>query len=522
ASAPIFAPGFYQFRTIRDLVAGAPPLLFLGTISPNIPHGMRQWISGFYVQDDWRLRPNLTVNMGLRWEPYSRPYEVKGRLSGFRRPSDRFITVGNPLFTVNPSLQNFAPRMGFAWDPLGDGKMSIRGGYGLFYELIQPVHYCCNVGGVNPPFAVRLLRVPNPPFPDPKAGLDLDRVIPTPWVISDEILQGGIHQYQLSIQRELVADLVLQVAYSGSHGYNLGHMTDRNTAIPQRDAQGRFPFWPADAVRRNPAFTQMRDFAWDGTSWYNSLGITAKKRFSQGYSFQVSYTYGRSIDTTSSTGVFDDGGTPNGAVMFPDDISIDKGLSAFDVRNRLVINGTWDLPFGSGRAVGAGWSGPVQQILGGWTINGILTASDGGHANLLLPFNWSRNQQTTDVSDRPNLVSGGNNNPVLSDGREPERYFDPFQFELGPTGYLGTLGRNTLENPGVLALDLSLVKRFNFNEQRSLQFRAEMFNIANRANFGTPTTATFISPTLRNPTAGRITRTITTSRQIQFALKFYF
>jgi hypothetical protein len=338
----------------------------------------------------------------------------------------------------------------------------------------------------------------------------------------------------------LAQNFVVSAGCKGSKGYNLGHIVDRNTAVPQTDANGVFPYWPVGSAKRNPAYGQQRDMAWDMNSWYNSLEISARKRFSQGYSLQLAYTYGKSIDEGSSTTVFDDGGTRNGAVFFPDDPSFDKGLSAFDVRNRMVINGSLDLPFGEGRAFGSNWSGALQHILGGWALNGILTASDGAHMNMLLSFNHSNNQQTNDVADRPNLIPGGNNNPVLSDGRDPNLYYDPFQFEIlqatdqtcidnpgaGCPGYLSNLGRNTIEMPGVLTADFSLQKDIHFTEEYYLQFRAEFFNVFNRANFGRPAPEQagepFVSPTVRSPNAGRIFITNTSARQIQFALKFVF
>jgi len=552
--APIFAPGIVRWRTVKDMVSGASPFLFLGTITGRSPRGMRQWLYGFYVQDNWKIRPNLTLNLGLRYEPYSTVTEVNNIISGVRHPSDQFLTNGNPLFIKNPSNTNFAPRVGVAWDPFGDGKTSIRAGYGLFYELIQPVHYFSNIN-VNPPSAIRVLRVkfapfvPDIPFPDPAQGLSESDCTTTnnetrcsfpvsPWSLSEEIEQGGLHQFQFSIQRELARNFMLSVGYKGSKGYNLGHIVDVNTAIPQTDANGIFPYWPVGSAKRNPAFGQQRDMAWDMNSWYNSLEISAKKRFSQGYSLQLAYTYGKSIDEGSSTTVFDDGGTRNGAVFFPDDPSFDKGLSAFDVRNRMVINGSVDLPFGQGRAFGSNWSGALQHILGGWSANGILTASDGAHMNLFLSFNQSNNQQTNDVADRPNLIPGGNNNLILNDGRDPNLYYDPFQFEVlqgqtciddpraGCPGYLSNLGRNTIEMPGVLTADFSLLKDIHFTEDYSLQFRAEFFNIFNRANFGRPAAEQagqpFVTATVRNPNAGRINDTITSARQIQFALKLVF
>ena len=158
--------------------------------------------------------------------------------------------------------------------------------------------------------------------------------------------------------------------------------------------------------------------------------------------------------------------------------------------------------------------------------------------NLFLSFNQSNNQQTNDVADRPNLIPGGNSNPVLNDGRDPNLYYDPFQFEIlqgqtciddprgGCPGYLSNLGRNTIEMPGVLTADFSLLKDIHFTEEYYLQFRAEFFNIFNRANFGRPAAEQagqpFVTATVRNPNAGRINDTITSARQIQFALKFVF
>ncbi|MBI2820695.1 MAG: hypothetical protein HYX74_00590, partial [Acidobacteria bacterium] len=394
----------------------------------------------------------------------------------------------------------------------------------LFYELIQPLHYWSSIHN-NPPEVVGVSRS-NPPFPNlvrdiVNSGqqfytLEGDRLIPSlvlsPWAFSDAVEQGGVHQYQLSIDREIVPNLVVKVAYAGSRGYNLTHLLDRNTAIPQRDANGVFPFFPEGSRRRNPAFTRVRDNAWDGSSWYNSFGLTVTKRFTQGYSLQGSYTYGKSIDNNSSTSVGESRSQPNGLSTLPEDVDFDRSLSDFDVRNRLSINGSWDLPFAA-----------QNSILGGWRLTGILTAATGPRGTARLSFNWSRSGQTTDVPDRPSLIPGGNNNPVLSDGRDPNKYFDGNQFILGPRGYFGNLGRNTLQLPGLIVADFSVQKDFKFAEARMVQFRAEMFNFANRANFGSPSTATILDESgRRSSTTGRITATTSTSRQVQFGLKIYF
>jgi hypothetical protein len=306
---------------------------------------------------------------------------------------------------------------------------------------------------------------------------------------------------------------------------------DRNYAIPTQDANGIYPFWPLGTPRPNSAFGAMRDTAFDSSSWYNALGLTIRKRFSEGYSIQGSYTYGKSIDESSSTGGVDTGGTRNGLSQFPFDINFDKGLSGFDVRNRLVINGSLDLPFGRGRAFGDSWSGALDAVLGGWSINGIITAADGNKATVAMDsLNISRSQPTSrsNIVDRPNLIAGGDNNPVLSDGRDPNNYFDATQWEVGPAGYLGTAGRNTIHNPGIITLDFSIFKDIAFGEGRFVQFRAEFFNIANRANFeqvGTffgGSASLFNANGSRNPNATRILNTAVNNREVQLALKVNF
>ena len=210
------------------------------------------------------------------------------------------------------------------------------------------------------------------------------------------------------------------------------------------------------------------------------------KRFSRGWSLQGSYTFGKSIDEASSTGFVDTGGTFNGATHFPFDISYDRGLSGFDVRNRFVLTGSLDLPLGRGQALEANWGGALQTILGGWSVNGILTSADGNHGTVQLSGNNSRSQANdgiSSVADRPNLIPGGNSNPVLADGRDPNNYFDASQFEVGPPGYLGNLARGTIENPGLVTMDFSILKDVNIDEERYIQFRAEFFNLFNRANF---------------------------------------
>ncbi|MBI2823037.1 MAG: carboxypeptidase regulatory-like domain-containing protein [Acidobacteria bacterium] len=504
--------GEYRWFTLEEFIRGSAPRDYQGTLSGLTPIGRRQYRMGFYLQDDWRAGRNLTLNFGVRYEPWTIPYEVAGRVSNCSDPScSALTTTEKRLFTKNPSFKNFAPRVGVAWDPFGDGKTAIRAGYGLFYEPFTEAHYWGSPTR-NFPITTEVLIL-RPPFPRPfVTPPDLSRVITNPWLFSDLIEQGGVHQYQFSVQRELYSSLVLKVEYTGSRGYNLAYLVDRNTAIPQRDANGVFPFYPANSVRRNPNFTRMRDTAWDASSWYNALGITLQKRFSRQFGLQASYTFSKSIDTNSSSGVSESRSQPNGLATFPEDVGFDKALSDFDARNRFTLNGSWNLPFLPGNAI---W--------GGWKLSGVMTMVNGPRGTARINFNYARSRQDQDPPDRPTLIPGGNNNPVLNDGREPEKYFDDRQFILGDAGYFGNVGRNTIEYPGVFLIDLGIHKDFHFTEEKYLQFRGEMFNIANRANFMGPAATIILNAAGARPlTVGRITQTSTTSRQIQLGLKFFF
>ena len=315
---------------------------------------------------------------------------------------------------------------------------------------------------------------------------------------------------------------MVTAGYQGSHGAHLSNLVDANTAVPQK-VNGRL-FFPADSRRRNGSFSQMRAFLWDANSFYNAFKLGLQRRFSDGLQLQSAYTYGRSVDDASNAGTIDQIGTsPNGISNTPDDHRFNRGLSTFDVRHVWSANGTYELPFGPGKPLGKDLTGFAGKLTGGWQFSGIVALATGPPVNLLLSFENSRSRAGVDLSERPDLKPGANSNPVLADGRDPTRYYDPNAFAIPPAGFFGNLGRGTVIGPGVATVDLSLVKSTSVGERTTIQFRAEAFNVLNRANFALPDATVFRSgggdP---SATAGRLLATTTTSRQIQFALKILF
>jgi hypothetical protein len=228
-------------------------------------------------------------------------------------------------------------------------------------------------------------------------------------------------------------------------------------------------------------------------------------------------------DSSNQTSIDGVGGIHS---LFADDHKFSRGLSWFDVRHNLVVNGTYELPFGPGKPLGNNLTGVAGHLIGGWQLGGIVRLSTGHPINLLMSFEQSNNQATLDLVERPDLIPGSSNNPVLSDGRDPNKYFDTSVFAVPDAGFFGTLGRNTLIGPGVATTDFSLTKTTSMGETATFEFRAEIFNAFNRANFDSVTArganTVFSSPTRVNGAAGRIRSTSTTSRQIQFALKILF
>jgi hypothetical protein len=275
-------------------------------------------------------------------------------------------------------------------------------------------------------------------------------------------------------------------------------------------------------VRRNPNFANIRYKVSDAQSFYNAFQLSVLSRVSRGFQAQLSYTLAKSVDDQSSSLGRNEFANGQARTVDPYNKKLNRGLSDFDVRHNLSFSYSFELPFGPGRALAANAQGLARVILEGWQFNGIFSALSGIPVSPIFTFDQDRDA-TTDNEQRPNLKAGVTRIPQVN----RLQLFDPNLFELPAVGSRGTLGRNVISGPGLVTFDPALVKFFYLNSERtrSVQFRAEFFNVFNHANFAIPTVGNltiFNSATERNTTAGQITQTSTPGRQLQLALRIAF
>jgi len=554
--------GDYTFTSLANFLQ-ARAFRFRGQTTPPFTMGIRESLFAFFIQDNFQVRPGLTLNMGLRYEPHTNPTEVAGRTSNLDNLSDSAFREGGGMLGRNPSLKNFAPRIGFAWDISGDGKTSLRGGYGIFYDLIDSTTW---VGSPqqNAPHFIFVTFGPGPPpsFPDPFGPSGPDPSLPARpnmWVYGNPNA-SYIQQWSLSLQQEILPSTVVTASYNGSRGVKLTRSIEYNSRVPQicgsgspapcgPDTEGRIFFDPNDNTvingrsvpnLRNLNFDRIGGFLYDADSSYHGLRLGLNRRFSQGFQVQANYTWSHAIDDYSSQGSFDGpGGSNDNLFDFPD---ASRANSNMDLRQLFQANFTYQLPGPSPQTT-------AGKILGGWLVSGILSLTDGSPYNNLISSDHSATGLNTAWVQRPDLRPGGNNNPIKGDGRDPDEYFDRSgivggqgDFVLQDEGLWGNLGRNTMVLGGTATFDISLQKDTPIAGERvKLQFRAEFFNLLNRANWGVPLRTSYASSfgrdlcevTTENPTGacaltpyqgafGRIAETSTSARQVQIALKLIF
>ncbi|HTA66943.1 MAG TPA: TonB-dependent receptor [Bryobacteraceae bacterium] len=493
-------------NSIAELLLGLPHLSsvsqsFAGPTG-NTVTGFRTYSLNYFVQDDWRVLPNLTLNLGLRWEYNSPVIDKYNHLGTFDPsvPGDiRVATSQNPsLYDV--SKKQFAPRLGFAYTPFGQ-KTVFRGGYGVFWDdkllnvLLTPA--------LSPPFLVPFNfnpstnGVPNIGISNPFGGTAAAGGFPSSTWLENPFKNGYVQQWSFNIQRELPSAMGFTAGYVGSKGTHLDHQYNANLPAPSTLF--------VQANRPYPTFGNITVDSASASSTYNALQLSLEKRFSKGLSFLAGYTWSKAID---------DGSAWNSAMLNVFNFHAERGLSTFDTRNRFVASYTYDLPFGRGRTFGSNWSGVTNQILGGWQTNGILTFQSGNPLDVQVGLTTLTG---TNTATRPDVIGNPNNF-----NHDPALWFNTADFIRSFLGRFGDAGRDVVIGPGTADFDFALLKRFPlFSENRYLQFRSEFFNIANHPNFDNPN-GTLVSPSFGRVTSAGASDPRLSSRQIQFALRLVF
>jgi hypothetical protein len=521
---PTFSLGIWTFANLRNFLTNVPQS-FLG-LTPDgaLDRYWRFTLFAGYVHDTMRVNSRLTVNAGLRYETTTMPEDIYGRDSALPSLTDTAPTVG-PLYE-NPTRKNLSPRFGFAWDVFGDGKTSVRGGYGIYFNTNNQQNLIVTV--TNPPatprIAVQFTPTSTCPRSFPAAPLGCpfaNSIRPVQFDLDNPYL----NVYNLSIQRELPWDTVVTLGYAGSRGIHLLRSNDVNTAVPIINADGT-PFYPAGAPRRNPAFSTIELKSSDGDSWYNAMIFEVRKRWNRDFNFQSSYTWSRNIDTTQASTFFSDA-TNGTTTAFPEipGLNYNKGLADYHAKHNWVVNFTWDLPFARNA------EGLSKTLFDGWQLSGIGNARSGNPLTVFVQANRSRSLWQPSLGpgigrDRASLAPGFTHETAVLGG--PDQYFNPAAFVVPAAGTLGNTGRGAFIGPNLRTFDLAAVKKTNLGwlgDSASLQIRVEAFNIFNRANFAPPALTAFAGAAANETplsTFGRIRSTVTSSRQIQLGLRLAF
>lgn len=479
--------GLFNFPSAAAFISGNASSFSI-TLDARI-NSVKQDAFGGFVQDSFKWRRNLTFDLGFRYDAHLAPTERYDRFVVFDPDTASLLRVGRDIEQIfETSAKNFQPRVGFAWDPFGDGKTSVRAAYAILTE--QPVTNAVVLTSGNPPLAtpfsftgtVRLDNAIAITGPAGNSLITVDHDYSSPYVQS----------WNLNVQRELVSNLALMFGYFGSKGTHLRIARNINQPVngvrPFPRLSLSSPELPGASIAN---ITQIES---SGNSNYNALWATVTKRFSHGLQLNASYTWAKSIDYNSLS-------SPAQVITVQNsyDLRNDRGLSDFDARHRMVLSAIYQLPFQG------------NQLTSGWQLATIVQLQTGNPLNLVTT--------NTTVNGVANTLRPDVNGPVQKIGMV-ERWFDTTAFTAVPR--FGNLGRNVIIGPGFNNVDFSIVKNTKLGEGLNLQFRTEVFDVFNHASFGQP------GRVVGSATFGRITNTrfptgdSGSSRQLQFALKLSY
>jgi hypothetical protein len=560
--------GQFGFGSIPNFLQDIPANFRIFDPSTSFESAIRATAFGLYAQDDWRVSSNLTLNLGLRWEPISRPTDANNRIELLLHLTDPTLTPEHSPMTSNPYLHAFEPRIGFAWDPFRDGKTSVRAGFGIFDQLPLTWLWELALDSVYP-YNLQISALPastngNQGFFPTGGGIPAQPIIPP--TLAGAIAAASVKSvappkismsmdWNLNIQRALTPSTSFTIAYVGSRSIHMPNNIDEtNVVFPSSvtmDGVSRL-IWPTpigSGTTINPNFGDIHYVPWDDNGFYDALQVGVKKNLSQGFQVQGSYTYSRCIDYGSNMNIGDPFNNSIASLFFFANLQQRRGLCDYDINQAFSANYLWNIPKPA-------WaSGFAAQALGGWSIGGIITAQTGTPFTVGLngdPLGEMGSEQW-DFADRlrtPQCTHPTTGNPTnyldLSCFTPPTA---PASFAAqcapftgagspAPSGrvycanLLGDTGRNSVYGPGFTNVDFSVMKNFpitRISEQFNIQFRAEFFNILNHLNYLPPDDLGGSTMLLLYNQDGSVAypkvyldQQAGNSRQIQFGLKLIF
>ncbi|HTP69657.1 MAG TPA: carboxypeptidase regulatory-like domain-containing protein [Dongiaceae bacterium] len=560
--------GQATFPSLTQFITTGVASSFLYDPAPTQMH-WRSLFAAFYAEDVIRFSPRLTLSLGFRGESSTGWNEARGSAANYTFPNGVISNTphtGDNFFTKNNATFLPQPRISLAWSPLGP-KTVLRAGFGMYNDLQDALGYRADQNApFNPVYTLSNFNVSK--FP-------IDTTAPVP--AGAKLVPGGVQpnmqtptliSWSLRLQRELSPNTSLTVGYVGSHGYHELVGVDGNPSVPvvcptapcpavyptydpatydptQPPSPTNVPptigfvagspyagapvpagsfYIPNGAPKANPTIANTWTWFSVGTASYHALQVDITRRFSHDISFRGVYTFSKSLDDGDSINQTTAANAP-GLVSNPYDLAADKGLATFNVTHMASINALYALPFGHGERYASDLSGFSGHLVSGWSLASIVTIQSGFPLTPQLSYNPSNNGDTRNPV-RPFINPDFHGPLVLG---KASQWFNPAAFIAPPSnsGFWGNAGRSIIPSPGLGTWDFSVIKDTGITERAHLQFRAEFFNLLNRANFNTPNLIVFTPPTAANPnglsgTAGAITSTSTTARQLQFALKLLF
>jgi carboxypeptidase family protein len=511
--------GQISFTNLQSFLKGSVSTY---TYTPNYtPLAWRTTEVAGFAEDTIKLKSNLELRVGFRAEGTNGWNEAQGRASNYAFDSTGVIitqpVVGSSALAVNNAKFLPAPRVAVAWSPFGSQKTVIRAGFGTYYGLLDNLSYRLDQNGpYNTVFAVKSI-----PFSSisPDATYTGSKVIPSG--VQPNLQTPTVESWNLKIERELFAHTTIAVGYVGSHGYHELLSLDANLPTPTICPASPCPTgYPAGTLYYSTGAALANKDVWNTTHWfsegvssYNGLEVDVNHRWANGFQLRGVYTFSKTLDDGDNlnTSV-----ATNSPAFLSDPLNpgADYGRASFDVRNSGVIQGTYDLPFArSAAAQGQHWK---KILAADWQVSSIVTLQSGLPFTPQLSYNPSNDGDTRNPV-RPSWNPDFQGNVILGG---PNEYFNPLAFIQPLNGTYGNVGRNILQGPSLAQFDFSLAKRWALSERFTLQFRSEFFNIFNHTNLNTPNPVVYAADTgAPSPTAGVITSTATTSRQVQLGLK---